>query len=224
VLEFYSEYENEAPDELYLSCVVVSNQQLQAVAFQICYSGPMSAADAILTKIRSAGTPILDQLQVFDYVALQRSGDIDEPRAIGSYTKTGYVKGIRPALIDAMLSGLQFHAERATTVGFQHCGGAISRVANDATAFPHRDIHATSLLLVDWPAQIDPTRHIDWLKKYWETIEPHTDGFYTNDVVDESQQRIDENYLHNYARLHALKNTYDPTNLFRLNANVVPTV
>jgi hypothetical protein len=223
VLEFYSEYENEAPDELYLSCVVVSNQQLQAVAFQICYSGPMSAADAILTKIRSAGTPILDQLQVFDYVALQRSGDIDEPRAIGSYTKTGYVKAIRPALIDAMLSGLQFHAERATTVGFQHCGGAISRVANDATAFPHRDIHATSLLLVDWPAQIDPTRHIDWLKKYWETIEPHTDGFYTNDVVDESQQRIDENYLHNYARLHALKNTYDPTNLFRLNANVVPT-
>ena len=96
-------------------------------------------------------------------------------------------------------------------------------MANDATAFPHRDIHATSLLLVDWPVEIDPTRHIDWLKQYWATIEPHTDGFYTNDVVDESQQRVDENYLGNYPRLRALKNRYDPTNLFRLNANVVPS-
>jgi len=122
-----------------------------------------------------------------------------------------------------MVTGLEPHPERSTTVGFQHCGGAISRVAPDATAFPHREIHATSLLLVDWPAQIDPTQHIAWLKKFWDAILPHTDGFYTNDVVDETQKQIDENYLGNYPRLLKLKNQYDPKNLFRLNANVVPT-
>jgi hypothetical protein len=224
VLSFYSDFEGIAPDELSIDGVIVSNPSVSGVGFQICYSGPMSKAEEILRTIRSAGTPVLDTLQPMDYVALQRSGDISDPRAIGSYTKTGFVMKISPALIDAMINGLEPHPERSTTVGFQHCGGAIARVANDATAFPHRDIHATSLLLVDWPAQIDPTRHIAWLKQYWDTIVPHTDGFYTNDVVDESQQQVDENYLGNYPRLLALKNKYDPTNLFRLNANVVPKV
>jgi FAD/FMN-containing dehydrogenase len=224
VLSFYSEYEGIAPDDLYLSGVIVSSPKFEGVGFTVCYSGPMSKADEIMKKIRSAGSkPVLDMLQPIDYVALQRSGDIDDPRAIGSYTKTGYVKKIKPDLIDVMVTGLEPHPERSTTVGFQHCGGAISRVAADATAFPHRGIHATSLLLVDWPAQIDPTQHIAWLKKFWDAILPHTDGFYTNDVVDETQKQIDENYLGNYPRLLKLKNQYDPKNLFRLNANVVPT-
>ena len=224
VLSFYADYEGVAPDELYLSGVIVSSPQLSGVGFQVCYSGPANRAEEVLRTIRSAGTPIVDDLRAIDYVALQRSGDIDDPRAIGSYTKTGFVTQISPALIDAMINGLEPHPDRSTTVGFQHCGGAIARVANDATAFPHRDIHATSLLLVDWPAHIDPTRHIAWLKQYWDTILPHTYGFYTNDVVDETQQQVDENYLGNYPRLLALKNKYDPSNLFRLNANVVPTV
>ncbi|MEJ1961635.1 MAG: BBE domain-containing protein [Gammaproteobacteria bacterium] len=109
-----------------------------------------------------------------------------------------------------------------TTVGMQHCGGAISRIAPDATAFPHRSIHATSLLTCDWLATTDPAPHLKWLRKYWDTIVPHTAGFYTNDVVDETQKQVDENYLGNYPRLVALKNKYDPTNLFRLNANVLP--
>jgi hypothetical protein len=113
VLSFYSEYEGAAPDELYMSGVIVSSPAISGVGFQICYSGPKSEADKILRTIRSAGgTPILDTLQPIDYVALQRSGDIDEPRAIGSYTKTGFVKKISPALIDAMITGLEPHPER----------------------------------------------------------------------------------------------------------------
>jgi hypothetical protein len=227
VLTWYSEYEGMARDDLYLSGVLVSNADLRGISgvgFSMCYSGPASEADKILRTIRSAGTPMMDGLKALDYVALQRSGDLDEKRAIGSYTKTGFVKQIQPQLIDAMISGLEPHPERATTVGFQHCGGAISRVAADATAFPHRGIHATSLLTADWLATSDPTRHVEWLRKYWASIEPHTAGFYTNDVVDETQKQVDENYLGNYTRLVALKSKYDPTNLFRLNANVKPKV
>lgn len=225
VMTFYSEYEGIAPDELSLDGVIVSNVHgLSGVGYAVCYSGPVSKADNILRTIRSAGTPIFDSVKSIDYVALQKSGDSSDPRAIGSYTKTGYVKHISPALIDAMINGLEEHPERSTTVGFQHCGGAISRVAADATAFSQRWIHATCLLLVDWPVNIDPTRHIEWLKHYWSTIVPHTEGFYTNDVVDVTQKEVDKNYGGNYRRLLALKNRYDPTNLFRLNANIVPTV
>jgi FAD/FMN-containing dehydrogenase len=227
VLSFYSEYEGAAPDDLYLSAALVSNADLRGisgVAFNVCYSGPASGAEKILAKLRSVGTPVMDTLNPIDYVALQRSGDGDEKRAIGSYTKTGFVKKISPQLIDVAISGLEEHPQRATTVGFQHCGGAISRIAPDATAFPHRGIHATSLLTADWLATTDPTPHLEWLRKYWLAIEPHTAGFYTNDVIDETQKQVDENYLGNYPRLVALKNKYDPTNVFRLNANVKPKV
>ncbi len=165
VMRFYSEYEGEAPDDLYLSCAVASNSGFSgqsAVAFLVCYSGPVSGADKILAKLRSAGKVLADDVKPIDYVALQRSGDLDEKRAIGSYTKTGFVKKISPKLVDAMIDGLVEHPERATVIGFQHCGGAISRVAAEATAFPHRGIHATSLLAVDWPGDVDPSKHIDW--------------------------------------------------------------
>jgi len=227
VLSFYSDYEGVAPDDLYLSAAMISNADLRGitgVAFSVCYSGPASRADEILRTIRSAGKPMMDGLTTVDYVALQRSGDLDEKRAIGSYTKTGFLKQIPPRLIDAVISGLEPHPERAVAVGFQHCGGAISRVAPDATAFPHRGIHATSLLTADWLSTTDPTPHLEWLREYWKSIEPHTDGFYTNDVIDETQKQVDENYLGNYPRLVALKNRYDPANLFRLNANVKPNV
>jgi FAD/FMN-containing dehydrogenase len=108
-------------------------------------------------------------------------------------------------------------------VGFQQLGGAIARVSADATAFPFRNVHATALLTADWPATADPAPHLKWLRQYWATIAPHTDGFYTNDAVEESQKQVDENYLGNYPRLVRIKNKFDPTNLFRLNANVRPS-
>ncbi len=180
---------------------------------------PRGAAD-----VRSAGTPLLDTVRPIDYVALQRSGDGDEKRAIGTYTKTGFVRKIPPALTDAMLSGLEEHPQRSTVVGFQHCGGAIARVAVDAMAFPHRGIHATSLLTVDWPGEVDPAPHVKWVRDCWARIVPHTDGFHTNDATEETQKQLDENYLGNLPRLVQLKNRYDRTNLFRLNANVRPIV
>ncbi|MBN1240796.1 MAG: FAD-binding protein [Gammaproteobacteria bacterium] len=223
-LRFYSEFEAAAPDELYISCQLVANPWgLSGVFFPICYSGPHERAEGLLRTIRSAGAPVIDDVKRIDYVALQRADDISDPRAIGMYTKTGFVSSISPQLIEAMLVGLEEHPGRATSIGFQHCGGAISRIAADATAFPHRGIHATSLLLANWPVEADPEPHLAWLRQFWRTIEPHTDGFYTNDVVDESQRQIDENYLGNYPRLLELKNRHDPTNLLRLNANIVPT-
>jgi FAD/FMN-containing dehydrogenase len=221
-LEFYSEYAAAAPDELYLSCGLQTAPEGSGIGFPVCYSGPASRADEVLGPLRGLGRPIVDEVRAIDYVALQRSGDRDETRAIGAYTKTGFVRSISASLIDAMIAGLEGHPERSTSIGFQHAGGAIARVADDATAFPHRQILATMLLNANWASEVDPTGHIAWLRQFWATLEPHAQGFYTNDVIEESQQEIDENYLGNHARLVALKSKYDPANLFRLNANVVP--
>ena len=227
VLGFYSDYEGEAPDELALDAYLFSNRGftgITGVGLLVCYSGPASQAEGIMRKLRSLGNPVMDNIKSIDYVALQRSGDDSERRAIGSYTKTGYVRKISPALIAAMTDGLDEPPERSTMVAFQQLGGAISRVSADATAFPFRDVHATLVLSSDWLATSDPAPHLKSLRQYWATIAPHTDGFYTNDVVEESQKELDENYRGNYPRLVKLKTKYDPSNLFRLNANVRPSV
>ena len=224
LLDFYAEYEASAPDELFLCMGLQNSPQGKAVQFNACYSGPAREAERVFAKVRSAGTPLRDNLRTIDYVALQRSGDVDDPRAVGSYTKSGFSVGLKPKFIDAILDGFGEQPGGSSVFFLYHCGGAINRVAADATSFPHREITLTPLLAVSWPITSDPTAQVAWLRKYWASVEPHMQGFYTNDVIDETQKQVDENYLGNYPRLVALKNKYDPTNLFRLNANVIPRV
>jgi FAD/FMN-containing dehydrogenase len=224
LLDFYAEYEASAPDELFLCMGLQNTPQGQAVSFNACYSGPADEAERVFAKVRGAGTPLRDTLRTIDYVALQRSGDVDDPRAVGSYTKSGFSAGLSPAFIDEILEGFGEQPGGSSVFFLYHCGGAINRVAADATAFPHRDITLTPLLAVSWPIESDASEQVAWLRRYWASVEPHMQGFYTNDIIDETQQQVDENYLGNYARLVALKNKYDPSNLFRLNANVIPSV
>ena len=81
------------------------------------------------------------------------------------------------------------------------------------------------LAIADWRHGDDPTEHISWLRQYWASLEPFTKGFYSNDSgVEATDATVHANYGRNYKRLVAIKNKYDPTNLFRLNANVEPTV
>lgn len=66
--------------------------------------------------------------------------------------------------------------------------------------------------------------HIAWCREYWTHLEKFTHGFYSNDGdPDATDEAVASNYRQNLARLTEVKNRYDPDNLFRLNANVLPT-
>jgi FAD/FMN-containing dehydrogenase len=224
VLNFFADYAASAPDELYFDGGITSSPGGPAMVFlQVCYSGPMNKADRLIDPIRKAGTPIFDGIQAMDYVELQRSGDTSDPRARGGYVKSGFAAEITPEMIDDILYGFEPDPVRGMTAMWQHAGGAIGRVESGATAFAHRHVNHDTLMLMDWPVDIDPTPHVKWLKEYWASVEPHTRGFYSNDGDNEPQQKLRRNYGGNYDRLLALKNQYDPGNLFRLNANIVPT-
>ncbi|MDZ7645450.1 MAG: FAD-binding oxidoreductase [Woeseiaceae bacterium] len=225
ILNFYADYSANAPDDLYMDGGMVSNpQQGNAAWIHVCYSGPHDKAEQVLAPLRRAGTVLADGIGPTDYVALQKSGDISDPRANGSYLKSGFVTEISPAMIDDLVAGFEENPGRSMVMAWQHAGGAINRVAPDATAFAHRHVAYDTLMLMDWPVGSDPTEHIRWLRAYWDSIDPYTRGIYANDLVDESQQRVHGNYAGNFDRLLALKNQYDPGNLFRLNANIAPTV
>jgi len=230
LLEFYAQYAPEAPDELSIDYSMIDNEQFTGLfgpggvaGFSVCYSGPQNRFDPILKTLRSLGSPVFEDIRTIDYVALQKSGDDTDTR-IGSYTKSGFSAALTPAFIEAILDGFAGAPGRGTTFAFQQTGGATARVAADATAFPHRGITLVPLLVIDWPMGAEAQPHIAWLRNYWATIEPHMQGFYVNDLIDETQAQVNANYLGNYDRLVAVKNRYDPRNLFRLNANILPTV
>ncbi|GMR13940.1 MAG: FAD-binding oxidoreductase [Gemmatimonadota bacterium] len=227
VLTFYGEYGPEAPDELQLDCaVVIPPGGAPGVAgFGVCYSGPASQAERVLAPIRKLGTPLVDNVEGMDYVALQRSGDTEDFRAQAAYLKSGFVTDIPADLVTAIADGIEGHPGRLTQLIFVQGGGAIGRIPNEATAFSQRDKFANLLTIVGWPYPTDGSEHIEWIRQFWPAIEPFTRGFYTNDLEGGiTTEVINANYRGNFNRLVAVKNRYDPSNLFRLNANVEPSV
>ena len=227
VLTLFGDYGPVAPDDLQLDLVMVQppGGAPGMVGFSVCYCGPSSRADRAMAPIRRLGTPMVDGVTGMDYVALQRLHDTDDPRAVAQYLKSGFVSEITADLVTAIVDGFDGHPDRGTQIVFQQSGGAIGRVAPGATAFSQRDAQANMLASVFWPYGSDPSAHIAWCRQYWAGLEPFTYGFYANDDdIELTAQEIASNYRKNLERLVAVKNRYDPSNLFRLNANVAPTV
>jgi len=226
IMRFFAEYYDTIPDELYADIGLISTPGGEGdfVMIHLCYSGPEKDASKWVDPVRNAGTAVVDGIKAMDYVALQQLWDETDPRATASYIKAGFVTRISDGLIDALIGGMEPHPERSTTVYFQCGGGAIGRVPADATAFPHRYSRHDLFATVSWPAGASPDEHIAYNRQYWTALEQFTKGFYVNDYYEASQETVNKNYQGNYDRLVAVKNKYDPTNLFRLNANVVPTL
>ena len=224
VLNLYAEYSVTAPDDLYLDCWVAYPRGADPVAgLDVCYSGPADQATRALAPLRRLGTPLADTIKAFDYVALQRSTDITDPRAEGSYTKNGFTSEVTPKIIATILDGLRGDPSRSSTVYFQHLGGAIGRVNPTATAFAYRYANHNMMVLTSWKAGDDQQGPIQWSRDFWKTLEPFTRGFYVNEIGgDEGARVVNANYLGNYPRLASIKRKYDPSNLFRLNANITP--
>lgn len=226
LLDVYANESLAAPDELYCDAFmsVPPGGKDGVFGIELCYSGSPADAERVLAPFRKLGKPLADNLRPVDYVQLQRSGDRTDPRNEGTYLKSGFINDFPSELVTAMIDGFQPDPARTTTVFFQHSGGAIGRVAPDATAFPHRRSRLNMFVVTNWSMETDGAPHIAYGRRYWSQLERYTDGYYTNEVANEPQRQVDENYQGNIGRLTQLKNKYDPTNLFRLNANVKPTV
>jgi hypothetical protein len=223
LLNFYGDYSASAPDELYVDAIVTAPRAGPGM-FIIgpVWSGPAGEAERVFAPIRKLGTPLRDTIKTWDYVALQRSTDASDPRNEGTYLKSGFLDRYTADLPAAIMDGFRSDPKRDTVFFFQHSGGAIGRVATDATAFPHRRATHNMLSIVRWNLDDDPKPHMDYLRGYWPALERFTDGYYTNETSDEGQRVVDDNYQGNLPRLRQVKGKYDPKNLFRLNANVQP--
>ena len=147
---------------------------------------PTRKSGSRVGAIRKLGTPDQDTLKTQAYVDVQRSDDTGDSRVIASYLKGGFISKIPDQLVSSIVDNIQGDPNRTTVLFFQHCGGAASRQAENATAFAQRDSIANMMAVAAWrQGTIDPTEHIQASRKYWGTLEPFTRGFYVNDLARE---------------------------------------
>jgi FAD/FMN-containing dehydrogenase len=77
------------------------------------------------------------------------------------------------------------------------------------------------MILSEWRNPADTERKRAEVRAAWDQVAPFTAGYYVN-LSDAAKESASRNYGANYPRLAQLKKKFDPTNMFRLNSNVVP--
>lgn len=224
VLHFYRHFIATAPDELTtLVNFATTPEGHQIIGIAACYAGPVEQGAEVMRPLKEFGPPAMDMMGPLPYTALQQANDLRAPAGLQNYWKAAFLQDLSDEAIDAMIEYATHVTSQLSMIHLHQLGGAMNRVAADATAFGHRDSEFVVNIIGMWQEPGDNEQHIDWARGLFAALQPYAHGAYINFLGDEGQERVRAAYGPNYARLVALKNKYDPTNLFRLNQNIRPT-
>lgn len=191
-----------------------------------CYAGPVDEGAAAVRPIKEFGAPLVEVIGPKPFIAHQSMLDSGQPHGRNYYWKSEYFGQIGDGLRDALVAHGTTFPSLFSSMLLMHLGGAASRIPDDAMAAAHRD----SQYLINIGAAWEDPRHaeacVEWARSFWQAAQPFgTGGVYLNFLTaDEGRDRVLSAYgSRKYERLVALKNKYDPTNLFSLNHNVKPS-
>ena len=221
VLDFYGDWYLGLSDEMYAGPAMMTTPGGDGViAMEIVYAGDPAAGERELAPLRAIGTPLEDGVGINDYMIMQTQEDETFGHGIRSYAKNGMVREITPEMVTAMVDSYRPDPRLAM---FTHtAGGAVKRVDEVATAFPHRNAETMIIVAGGWtdPAQDDEA--IALAREWYYELDPYTGGYYDN--IEFEGEAAAGNYGPAYDRLRRVKGQYDPGNLFRLNSNIEPLV
>lgn len=226
VLQFLSQYAMQLPDETTIESALVSTpENVRILAITILHAGSIEAAERHMNAFKAFAPPAARELKTMSYLDLQSEDDERFGPGQNAYIKAGFIRSLNDDSIDAMLAGMEEATlPVAQAIAFPQLGGAISRIDPRATAFAHRDAAYAAIVPLMWQDPSLSDALLSWARAAWKRIEPSTRGTYVNFLsADDPQARVRESYGINFERMIELKNKYDPTNLFHLNANVEPT-
>ena len=177
----------------------------------------------MLAPLRAFGPPLADTIGVTSYVAWQSASDAGFPAGHLHYWKSGFLRDLTAGAIETLLEHVPEMPSSMSEVGLQRMHGAASRVAPDATAFPHRADQYDFPILSQWVDPEDSRRNIAWTRGLFDAMTPNLpDAVYVNALGVEGSERVRSAYGLNYSRLAEVKRRYDPANVFRLNKNIAP--
>ena len=224
VLKFFGTLLQSAPDPLTVGAAIMTGPDGQkACALACCYAGPVDEGQKAVQPIKAFGSPVMDVIGPLPYVAQQGLLEQASPPGLRNYWKAEFIEHVSDAFIDAWVDA---YAGVPSPKSFQllfPIHGAASRVAPDATAYPHRrGLHMG--VYGQWKPGDADDPNVAWVRATWQRARPFAaGGLYVNEIgADEGRDRVQQAYGSNYARLARVKSQYDPRNLFKLNANIQP--
>ena len=186
------------------------------------FDGDVEAGQAAWAPIRALAEPIVDLVGPMPYSAIYQFTAEGEARGASS------IRSWFAADLDLVDAGRIIHLMRhapspMVMAQLRILGGAMGRVAPDATAFSQRDSEVMVTAMALYETGSDPAPADDWTNAFFEAFAHHRTGVYVNFLGAEGDERIRSAYPRGaFERLAAIKRRYDPANLFRLNQNVRP--
>jgi FAD/FMN-containing dehydrogenase len=189
------------------------------------WAGDPERGRRLLPAMRALGRPVAEHVSEPSYVELQRRDDTVGRHALRRYSKGHYLRRLPDEAIEAFLlrGAAGGHHGNLPNAGLQAYGGVIADVPDEDTAFSHRDALFEFGTGTSWtdPAE-DPAR-MAVARRCAAALEPFASGVYVNALSDEGAEGVRRAYPRGkLARLTALKNAYDPHNVFHLNHNIPP--
>ena len=188
-----------------------------------CYSGMVENADVIFKPVRDFMEPALNGLMPLPLPAWQSAFDGLYPPGDQWYWRADFVNELSDEAIARHVEHGSALPTWKSTMHLYPIDGVAAEPANDATAWAYRGAKWAQVIVgVDPdPANAELLRR--WTVGYWDALHPYSaGGAYVNFMMDEGQERVQATYRGNYARLAAIKRTYDPDNFFHVNQNIQP--
>jgi FAD/FMN-containing dehydrogenase len=187
-------------------------------------TAPKEKAEEMFKPIRAFKKPALDLVGPLPQPALQSMFDGLYPPGLQWYWRADFMNQLSD---DAIAEHVRFGKALPSMHSTMHLypiNGAASRVGKHDTAWNYRDSTWAQVMVGVDPDPANKEKITSWAKSYFDALHPHSaGGAYVNFLMDEGEDRVKATYGDNYERLVAIKNKYDPQNLFRVNQNIRPT-
>jgi FAD/FMN-containing dehydrogenase len=187
----------------------------------LVHAGDEEAGAKALAPFRALAKPLADMIKPIGLHEMYPPEDPKyHPTAVA---QTMYLDRVDHETAETMLRYLNASDASLRVAQIRVLGGAHSRVANDATAYAHRQSRIMVNVAAFYTGPEDKMAKQEWVSDFAGAIRQSDGGAYVNFLADEGSERVRAAYPGaTWERLRAIKAKYDPGNLFRLNQNIPP--
>ncbi len=189
------------------------------------YAGDVGEGKRFLPRLRAGGEPAAEFVEVLPYLQLQRAGDEATRHGLRQYARSHFIRSTPDALVEAMLARGGHDPAVAAHAGLGQLGGAISRASDDEGPFSGRDALFDLVITSTWEEPAMDAERLAAARDYGDAILPLSTGrSYVNAIDGDATDKVRSAFGEaTYDRLLAIKDRYDPDNVFHLNQNVRPS-